>query len=322
MALSLFEHPPMSIQWYPGHMHKAIKEIKEILPSIDLVIELLDARLPYSSENPVIGSLRGERPCIKLLNKSDLADPAVTDRWIASLESERGVKAMAVCSNQPERIRALPELCKKLVPRKEGAVGDIQALIMGIPNVGKSTLINLLAGRAVAKTGNEPAITKGQQRINLHNGITLIDTPGILWPKVENEKSGYRLATTGAIKETAMSYDDVALFAADFLIEHYPDLLQTRYKLAKTPLAGMELLEIIGRQRGCLASRGSIDYDKAARLFLGELRDGTLGRITLETPEMATREREETAQLMAEIVAEKERKKAERQKKHSGKRLS
>ena len=305
----------MSINWFPGHMHKATKEIKEILPKVDLIIEVLDARIPYSSENPVIATLRGDKPCIKLLSKSDLADPELTRQWLEYFEKEQGVKAMAVTTEQPERIRALTDLCKKLVPKKVDAIGGIHALIMGIPNVGKSTIINTLAGRMIAKTGNEPAITKGQQRINLRNGIVLLDTPGILWAKVENEKSGYRLATTGAIKDTAMSYDDVGFFAADYLIKTYPELLKKRYQLEKLPQTELEFFETIGQQRGCLGAGGRVDFDKVCRLFLGEFRDATLGRITLETPKMAEKEKVAVQVKMETLEAQKTEKKSQRKKK-------
>jgi ribosome biogenesis GTPase A len=294
----------MSINWFPGHMHKAILEMKKTLPTIDVIIEVLDARIPYSSENPVIAKLRGApldveadasmappKPLIKLLNKSDLADPEVTQAWIDAFERERGVKALAVSAQQPERIRGLADLCRKLAPTAAQGVGALNALITGIPNVGKSTLINTLAGRQIAKTGNEPAITKGQQIINLHNGIMLIDTPGILWPKIDNENSGYRLAATGAIKNTAMSYDDVAVFAVDFLLKNYPDLLKQRFKLTQLPATELEFLNVVGRQRGCLASGGVVNIEQISRIVLTEFRDGVLGRISLETPEVAARER-------------------------------
>lgn len=290
----------MSINWFPGHMHKAILEIKKILPTVDVIIEVLDARIPYSSENPVIGKLRGEKPTIKLLSKSDLADPAITQLWIDYYEQEHGVKALAVTTQQPERIRALAELCKKLLPHKVTSVGAINALIMGIPNVGKSTIINTLAGKTIAKTGNEPAITKGQQTINLHNGIMLVDTPGILWPKIDNEQSGYRLAVTGAIKNTAMSYDEVALYAVDYFLQAYPQLLKQRFKLLELPATELEFLEIVGRQRGCLAEGGVVDIQKISRIVLTEFRDGVLGRISLETPTIAEREK-----IAVQLVIEK-----------------
>jgi len=185
----------MSIQWYPGHMHKASKEIQETLAQVDLIIEVLDARIPFSSENPMISSLRGNKPCIKILTKSDLADPLITQQWQEFLEQEQGVKSQVINNQEVDKIRKLTDLCRKMVPNKN----LVHALIMGIPNVGKSTLINILAGKSIAKTGNEPAVTKCQQRINLPNNIVLSDTPGLLWPKIENENSAYRLATTGAI---------------------------------------------------------------------------------------------------------------------------
>jgi ribosome biogenesis GTPase A len=281
----------MSINWFPGHMHKAILEIKKILPTVDVIIEIIDARIPYSSENPVIGKLRAHKPCIKLLSKSDLADPDVTEEWIEYFGKEQGVKAMAVTTQQPERIRAVADLCKKLLPDKANSVGAINALIMGIPNVGKSTVINTLAGKQIAKTGNEPAITKGQQTINLHNGIMLVDTPGILWPKIENEDSGYRLAVTGAIKNTAMSYDDVAFYAIEYFLKAYPELLKKRFKLTELPPTEVEFLEIAGRQRGCLSEGNVVNIEKISRIILTEFRDGILGRISLETPAMAEREK-------------------------------
>src|SRR5512136_1772670 len=213
----------MLIQWYPGHMHKASKEIKAILPQVDLIIEILDTRIPFSSQNPMLTTLRGDKPCIKILSKSDLADPAITQQWQAYLEQEQGVKTLAVTIEQPEKIRQLPDLCHKMLPAKASSSRLLHTLIMGIPNVGKSTLINILARRVIAKTGNEPAITKMQQRIDIGNGIILLDTPGMLWPNVENKNSGYRLATTGAIKDTAISHENVAFFAAEYLLQHYPD---------------------------------------------------------------------------------------------------
>jgi ribosome biogenesis GTPase A len=295
-------------------MHKATKEIREILPKIDIIIEIIDARIPYSSENPVISQLRGDKPCIKLLSKSDLADPKITQEWLEYLEQEQGVKAMAITTQEPERIRGIIDLCKKLAPKKIDAAHPIYALITGIPNVGKSTLINTLAGRTIAKTGNEPAITKGQQMINLHNGIMLVDTPGILWPKVENEKSAYRLATTGAIKDTAMSYDDVAFFAADYLFQQYPELLKERYQLTELPKTEFEFFTTIGRQRGCLTSGNRVDIDKISRIFIGEIRDATLGNISLETPKMAMDEKIATEILIEQKEAAKLAKKEERKK--------
>lgn len=300
----------MSINWFPGHMHKAIKDIKEILPKVDLIIEVIDARIPYSSANPVIEQFRADKPCIKLLSKSDLADPAVTQLWLDYLQQDKNVKAIAVTTQQPEQIRSLLGVCKNLLAGKANQLGNITALITGIPNVGKSTIINTLAGRQIAKTGNEPAITQSQQRIDLRNGLILIDSPGILWPKIHNVQSGYRLAVTGAIKNTAMNHEDVACFAADFFLKTYPEFMQQRFKLAQLPATEVEFLEVIGKQRGCLGSGGHVDFHKIATILLLEYRAAILGRISLETPAMAEAEKVEVARIIAEKEAEKEAKNA------------
>jgi len=299
----------MLIQWYPGHMHKASKEIKEILPQVDLIIEILDARIPFSSQNPMLATLRGDKPCIKILSKSDLADPEITQQWQTYLEREQGVKTLAVTIDYPEKIRQLPDLCHKMLPAKAPSSRLINTLIMGIPNVGKSTLINILAGRMIAKTGNEPAVTKMQQRIAIGNGIILLDTPGLLWPNVENKNSGYRLATTGAIKDTAIDHEQIASFAADYLIHHYPDYLKTRFQLETLPQTEHELMEVIGKNRGCLRSGGRVELDKVAKILLAELRAGTIGRISLETPAMMEQELVELAVIREEKAAKKKARK-------------
>ncbi len=310
----------MAIQWYPGHMYKAQKEIEKVMPQVDLVIEVLDARIPFSSENPMITSLRGDKPCIKLLNKSDLADPEVTARWIDYLEREQGVKASAITTLQAAMVRRIPDLCRKLVPSRDKTEKDIRTMIMGIPNVGKSTIINTLAGRVIAKTGNEPAVTKTQQRINLKNGIVLSDTPGILWPKVDNEASSYRLAITGAIKDTAMDYDDVALFACEFFLNAYPKEICERYKIKEIPKDDIGLLEEIGRKRGALRPGGHINLHKASEVLLHDFRSGKIGQLTLETPEMADIEKQKVAEMLAAKEEERLRQLEEKSKKHSGKR--
>ncbi len=274
----------MAIQWYPGHMHKARKKIVEAMPKIDIVIEVMDARLPFSSENPLVTELRGHRPCIKILNKSDLADPLVTKAWLDHLEQERGVKALAMTSEKPGEIRKISSICRQLLPNKVQKEQRIRTMIMGIPNVGKSTLINILTGKIIAKVGNEPAVTKSQQKIYLDNGIVLSDTPGILWPKIEDENSGYRLAVTGAIKNTAIEYEDIALYAAGFLLESYPQRVMDRYKLKKIPESDEQLLDIIGRKRGGLRPGGVVDLHKASEVLIHDLRSGALGRVSLEHP--------------------------------------
>ena len=310
----------MSIQWYPGHMNKARIQIIELLPQVDLVIEVTDARIPYSSENPLLASIRGDKPCIKVLTKSDLADPAITSQWVNYFDDKKGLKGIALTTNQPTQMRELLDLCRSMLPAKDSGIQSIKALIMGIPNVGKSTLINILANKVIAKTGNEPAVTKGQQRIKLDNGIVLFDTPGMLWPKVENPNSGYRLAASGAIKNTAMEYDDVAFYTAKYLLTAYPERLKKRYELSTLPDTELEFLETIGRQRGCLRGGGQVDLNKVSVLFLNELRAGALGPISLETPLLMEAEEIEVQKVKeAKIRKEEERKKNAQKGKRSSK---
>ncbi|HNE92164.1 MAG TPA: ribosome biogenesis GTPase YlqF [Agitococcus sp.] len=296
----------MSINWFPGHMNKAIREIKEILPKVDLVIEVLDARLPYSSSNPVIAQFCSDKPSLKLLTKSDLADPVITEQWLAYFRQQSQTQALAITTEKPEQIRGLIGDIKQMLAGKEDKLGNLTALITGIPNVGKSTLINTLAGKQIAKAANEPAVTQGQQRIDLRNGLILIDSPGILWPKIENPKSGYRLALAGSIKNTAMNHEDVACFGAEFFLKQYPEFMKKRFKLEDLPSHEVEFLEIIGKQRGCLGSGGYVDFHKIATILLLEFRSAILGRISLETPEVAIAEQQEVERILAEKAAQKE----------------
>lgn len=305
----------MSINWYPGHMHKATGEMRKKLPDIDIIIEVLDARIPYSSQNPVIQRLGQNKAHIKLLNKSDLADPVITEQWIEHFQLAANTRAQALNYQQTDRIRKITELCHKLVPGRSDAK-PVQAMITGIPNVGKSTLINILAGRTIAKTGNEPAITKAQQRIKLDDQLALYDTPGILWPRFDNQNNAYRLAATGAIKDTAISHDDIAFFTVEFLLKHYPALLQARYQLDNLPATELEFLEMVGHKRGCLGGGGLVDLNKIGKLLLTELRAGKIGQITLETPAMAIAEEQQTALLLQQQAEEKAARKAERLAKH------
>jgi len=287
------------IQWYPGHMHKAKKEFQKILPQADIVIEVLDARIPFSSQNPLLAQLRKDKPSIKLLNKSDLADKAVLSKWQAQLERDSSVKTL-VCHHGDILTRKLPLLCRSMIPQRNNRSSMIYALIAGIPNVGKSTLINKLAGRNVAKTGNEAALTRMQQRIEIGTDLMLIDTPGMLWPKIENENSGYRLAATGAIRDTAINLQEVASFVAEFLLAHYSSRVEQRYALETLPASEIELLDAIAHKRGCIVSGGR------------ELRHGDLGGICLETPEMLDQELAELEIILAEKTAIKAAKKAAR----------
>tara|TARA_R110001592_G_scaffold177076_2_gene417300 strand:+ start:113146 stop:114120 length:975 start_codon:yes stop_codon:yes gene_type:complete len=306
----------MAIQWFPGHMHKAQKEIKKVMSEIDVVIEVLDARIPFSSSNPMIQKLKGDKPCIKLLNKADLADPAVIKLWQAYFETDATIKTLALSANTSINKGAIGNLCRKLAPHRANSDKPINAMIMGIPNVGKSTLINALAGRNIAKVGNEPAVTKRQQKINLDNGIVLSDTPGVLWPKLDPESCGYRLAATGAIKDTAMEYESVACFTLDFLSSKYPEALCARFKLGELAKLkefsnSLDLLSYIGSKRGCLRAGGIIDTHQAATIVLNELRSGKIGPICLETPVMMQAEMAEFfAMIEAKRLAEEEKKQA------------
>ena len=284
----------MAVQWYPGHMNKARRIIKESMSDVDLVIEVMDARIPFSSENPMVAELRQHRPCIKILNKSDLADPKVTKLWLQHFEKQQGVKAQALSVLEKSKTKNIPALCRKLLPDRGTAVKPIRVMIMGIPNVGKSTLINTLAGKTLAKVGDEPAVTKvvssAQHRILLEDNIALSDTPGILWPKIENENSSYRLAVTGAIKNTAIDFEDIALFAAEFFIDNYAERIAQRYKIKQQPNTGTELLEAIGKSRGCMRSGGIIDMQRVSEILIHEIRNGALGALSFETPDMMLRE--------------------------------
>lgn len=309
----------MAINWFPGHMHKARKEIKKVMSEVDVVIELLDARIPFSSSNPLVGNLRGETPVIKLLNKADLADPATTDAWQVHLEKDKAVKTLALSATTDSKAKLIANLCRKLAPHKVDTDKGISAMIMGIPNVGKSTFINSLAGKSIAKVGNEPAVTKRQQKIKLDNGITLSDTPGILWPKLEPETCGYRLASTGAVKDTAMEYEDVAWECLKELRVLYPEAIMQRYGLSDIATDEYTLLKAIGSKRGCLKSGGVVDEHQAATIFLQDLRSGKLGRLTLETPEMMEVEMAEFRAMIQAKREQEEQEKLAKQEKSTGK---
>jgi ribosome biogenesis GTPase A len=281
----------LAVHWFPGHMHKALKEIKEALSQVDILIEVLDARIPYSSENPEIAKIRGDKPCLKILNKADLADPEMTAKWQEHLEAERGVKTFTTSTDDPAKTKQIIELIRKTCAQKDASVKTVNAMIMGIPNVGKSTLINILADRVIAKTGNEPAVTKNQQRINLGSGIVLYDTPGVLWPKLENPNTGYRLAASGAVKDTAMEYDE------------------ERFKIDDLPDTEIEFLELAAAKRGALRAGGRVNLHKICEVLINELRSGKLGRITLESPAMLVQEKKEMAEVAAKKITDKDKRK-------------
>ncbi|HZG58681.1 ribosome biogenesis GTPase YlqF [Paenibacillus sp.] len=287
----------MTIQWFPGHMTRARRQIEEKLKLIDVAIELLDARLPASSRNPMIGDILGAKPRLVLLNKSDMADPAVTERWVEKLAAEQ-VRVLPIDANAGTGVKEILPRAKELMApkyeawRKKGMEPrPIRTLIVGIPNVGKSTLINRLAGRAVAATGDRPGVTKGQQWIKFGKEMDLLDTPGILWPKFDDPLVGLRLAATGAIRDEVLHSEDVAFFLAKLLCARYPGVFAERYGIEtlpsdlEDPHQVVELLEGIGRRRGAIMSGGKINLAKASDAFLHDLRTGKLGRISLETPD-------------------------------------
>ncbi|WP_300426930.1 ribosome biogenesis GTPase YlqF [uncultured Thalassolituus sp.] len=296
----------MAIQWFPGHMNKARKKISEAMPDIDLVIEVLDSRLPFSSTNPMVDELRRDKPCIKVLNKADLADPAITRAWADHFNAQDNTTALPLVAEDRKQVKQLINMARKVGAARLEKNLVVRVMIMGIPNVGKSTLINALAGRYIARTGNEPAVTKANQMIDLKNGIVLSDTPGILWPKFENELSGYRLAASGAVKDTAIEYTDVALFALGYLRTAYADELSARFKLKEMPETAEKLLNTIAAKRGCLRAGGIADLHKASELVLHEMRAGKIGRISLETPDMVATELAEIERLRLEAEAAEE----------------
>ncbi len=287
----------MTIQWFPGHMAKARRQIQEKLKLIDIVIELLDARIPYSSRNPMIDDILLGKHRIVVLNKSDLADPAATERWVAHY-SESGLHALPIDAASGHRVneivpRAKQSLAAKIEAQIRKGVNPraIRALIVGIPNVGKSTLINRLAGKKIAATGDRPGVTKGQQWIKVGTEMELLDTPGILWPKFEDEEVGLKLAATGAIREEILHPEDIAFYVVRYMLRHYPEELQERFSLESAKEADpdnpdviVSMMEHIGRKRGCLLSGGKVDLQKASGMILRDLRSGKLGRITLEIP--------------------------------------
>jgi len=276
----------MAIQWFPGHMHLTRKAIAERIKEIDVVIELLDARLPGSSANPMLAEITAAKPALKVLNKQDLADPERTALWLAHFNAQPGTRALGLDASMTTPAKALVAACHELAPKRGGMTKPMRVLICGIPNVGKSTLINTLKGKRAAKTGDEAGVTKLEQRITIADDFYLYDTPGVLWPRIIVAKSGYNLAASGAIGRNAFDEQEVALELLDYLRQHYPAALEARYSLSDVAeQTDEQLLDAIGRKRGGLRPGGKINLQKAAEVAIYDFRQSALGRITLETPD-------------------------------------
>jgi ribosome biogenesis GTPase A len=279
----------MAIQWFPGHMTSAKKKATETMERIDVVIEVLDARVPEAGSNPMLREMREhrQRPCLKVLNKTDLADPSATQAWLDFYNKQEGVQAVALSCKKAGDAAKIPKLCLPLAPHRGTPLKPLRIMIMGIPNVGKSTLMNMLLKRRVANVGDEPAVTKSQQRHNLNEQMTLTDSPGLLWPKIERPEDGLMLAAIHAIGRNAVIEEEVAEFLAATLLVRYPARLAERYGLDVNGMDGVGALEAIAKKRGCLLKGrgGELDLEKAAIILLTDFRSGKLGRISLETPE-------------------------------------
>ena len=275
----------MAIQWFPGHMHLTRKAIEERIKDIDVVIEMLDARLPGSSANPMLAQLIQGKPGLKVLSKQDLADAERTQLWLDHYNAMPNVRAMGLDTSMVSPAKALIEACHQLAPNRGGMAKPMRVLICGIPNVGKSTLINTLKGKRAAKTGDEAGVTKLEQRITLADDFYLYDTPGVLWPRIIVEKSGYNLAASGAIGVNAFDDEEVALELLHYLMAHYPAAITARYKVQNVSEHTDEtLLEAIARYRGAIQSGGKVNTTKASEIVIHDFRSAALGRLTLETP--------------------------------------
>lgn len=287
------------IQWFPGHMHLTRKAIAERIPEIDVVIELLDARLPGSSANPMLAALTTGKPALKILNKQDLADPQQTQAWLAHYNAQDSTQAFGLDASVSAPLSHITRSCRALAPTRGSMSKPMRVLICGVPNVGKSTLINTLTARRAVKTGDIAGVTRITQRIVLEDGFYLFDTPGVLWPKIAVEHSGYNLAASGAIGRNAYEDEDVALALLAYLKNHYSHLVMARYKLddAMVPaplepvgpagLAGWQdedLLQAVAAKRVALRSGQRVDLQKASEIVIQDFRTGILGRVTLETP--------------------------------------
>lgn len=280
----------MQFQWYPGHMTKARRAMQEDIKLIDVIIELVDSRVPLSSKNPDIDTLANGKSRILLMNKYDLADKTVSDKWTQFYE-QKGYFVTAVNSKNGKGVKAVNDViqkaCKEKIERdrKRGILNrPIRAMIVGIPNVGKSTFINSFAGKACTKTGNKPGVTKGKQWIRLNKNVELLDTPGILWPKFEDQQVGLNLAFIGSIKDELYNIYELSLLLLDYLIKNYPDAVADFYAIENSD-SNNELLERIAVKRGCLKSGAEYDLDKAAKCLIDDFRNGRIGKISLEKPQ-------------------------------------
>ena len=274
-----------AIQWFPGHMAKTKREIKAALSQIDLCIDIVDARLPCSSHNALLARMRGERPCLYLMSKVDLADPQATQQWLNYFAQARQCSVYAVDLRQSGAVKQqLIRLCRQALPHRGSIAAPLRAMVTGVPNVGKSTLINALSGRKAAKVGNEPAVTRAQQRIRIDEGFWLYDTPGLLWPGQKDPTIGCRLAAVSAIKDTAYDYEEVAGYLVDYLLQHYPGRLTQYFKLSEPePDDAHLLLQRIARKRGCVR-QGAVDWHRVSEQVVQAFRCGALGAISLEWP--------------------------------------
>ena len=314
------KHAPMAIQWFPGHMHLTRKAIAERVKEIDVVIEVLDARLPGSSANPLLSEMTGHKPTLKILNKQDVADPARTEAWLAHYNAQPDTRALALQATDGAAVQKLAAMCQALAPTRGGMAKPMRVLICGVPNVGKSTLINALSNKRQAKTGDEAGITKLEQRITLADDFYLWDTPGLLWPRIIVAQSGYHLAASGAIGRNAYDEEEVALELLARLRQHYAGLLEARFKFeGVAAMQDEELLEAIGRKRGALLGKGRINLQKAAEIAMMEFRSATLGRITLESPEEFAQWLAAGQLLDAERLAKKEARGGGKTRKAEGK---
>jgi ribosome biogenesis GTPase A len=268
-------------------MVAARKKAGETMERIDMVIEVLDARVPQAGSNPIVQEMRlfRQRPCLKILNKTDLADPAATRAWLDYFNAQKDTKAVALSCKKPGDVKKIPSLCLGLAPHRGTTLKPLRILIMGIPNVGKSTLMNALLNRRVANVGDEPAVTKNQQSFELNDHITVTDTPGLMWPKIEHDSDGFMLAASHAIGRNAVIDEEVATFLSDILLARYPDLLAARYRLDVAGMDGADVIAAVAARRGYRLKGGAADLEKAALTLLQDYRSGALGRVSLETPQ-------------------------------------